>query len=203
MRLKEIILNIIGVFLIVVGVVAILYAFYLGTPSLILWFCYMGSIMMGLGVLRRSNLLILSQVNILLIPALVWSLDLFYILVFQDSFLGITDYFFREPLFARIISLQHIYNVPLALIALFIIGKNQDRNIKYAWKFSFAQVAVIFVLSRIFLTREDNVNWAYYGGFSAPIVLPGLAYAFLWFIGVFLMILLTHYAVAKIAMLRR
>src|SRR3989344_1933763 len=148
MKHRELLLRSIGTFFIAVGIVAIAYAAYWGREYQALWFCYIGSILMGVAVLSRNKFILLAQINILLIPAIIWAIDFLSLLFFNYALWGITDYFFAEPLFARIYSI-----------------------------------------------REENVNWVFYSGFSIPVNLP---YTIVWFLGFFLMIFLTNYALVKL-----
>src|SRR3989344_1203874 len=198
MKHRELLLRSIGTFFIAVGIVAIAYAAYWGREYQALWFCYIGSILMGVAVLSRNKFILLAQINILLIPAIIWAIDFLSLLFFNYALWGITDYFFAEPLFAKIISLQHLYNTPLALIALFLLGNsdsNKKWNVKRAWQLGFIEGAVVFILARIYSIREENVNWVFYSGFSIPVNLP---YTIVWFLGFFLMIFLTNYALVKL-----
>jgi len=89
----------------------------------ILWFCYAGLMLMGIGVLGRKPNLILSQLNILVIPLIFWNIDFFAFLINGESLFGIVDYFFEVgPIISRIITLQHLFTLPLAFYALY---KNQ------------------------------------------------------------------------------
>lgn len=77
-KTKNIILNLIGILYIILGIGAIINTIYLELGlAPILWFSYIGIILIGIGVLSKNHLLILSQLNILIIPYLFWNIDFF------------------------------------------------------------------------------------------------------------------------------
>ena len=84
----------------------------------------------------------MSQVYILTIPLLIWNIDFFYWLIFDKPLWGITDYFFVNNVFnlGKVISLQHLFTIPLSIYAANLIGvKRRD-----AWKWSFIQIILVF-----------------------------------------------------------
>ena len=92
--------------------------------------------------------MILSQIIILAIPDLLWTFDFFYMIFSGHSLLGIVGYFPGENLLGRILSLQHLYVIPLSLIALSIIKIKKDYKILLV---SLGEVSLIFLLTLIFV----------------------------------------------------
>ncbi len=158
----------------------------------ILWFSYIGLIVLAIGCFRHDSSLIASQLCILAIPYLFWNIDFFTYLFTGNSLWGIVDYFFNEgDLLGKLISLQHIFNVPLSLFAIYIIKLKRNDF----WKISFFEIFVLFFASRWFTTPMQNVNCVYHNcaNFDFEIWYP-----FQWFLGYFVMISITSIILIKI-----
>lgn len=185
-------LNLIGIFLVFVGSLAIILSISRGAFYQILWFCYLGNIFIGAGILFRKSNFILAQINILLIPSLFWVFDFFYI-VLTGNTIGIAGYFFDQGMNAvsRFVSLMHIYTIPLALISAYLVRLRR----KDAWKLSFIEVILLFVLSRIFVSPENNINWVFH---SNLLIKTPEFYFLWWFSAVFLMILISNFVLIKL-----
>jgi hypothetical protein len=177
----EIILNIIGIIPLVIGILAVLNSLYTQNPTQILWMCYISLIIIGIGILARNSFLIMSQLYIITIPLIMWNIDFFYHLFFHSSLWGIANYFFVEKTLnlGKIISLQHIFTIPLSIYAVSKIKlKRTD-----AWKWSFAQIFVVYAIISIFFPPEANINcvFAPCGDFN----FAGINYRIVWFAAVF------------------
>lgn len=172
-----------GGLILLFGLGAIINSFCQNYTEGILWFCYFGLVLLGIGILIKSSFLIVSQLNILFIPLIVWSVDFFYYFLTRKPLLGITDYFFtNRNIFSQIISLQHILTIILVIGILPVKSKN-------AWKLSVFQIAAIYVLTRIFTSPGANINCVYRSCLSFTIE----PYSLIWFIAFFLMIFLTNF----------
>ena len=183
--------NIVGIIFLIFGVVSIVNSFFLKNFQGILWFCYISLIILGIGFLKKNHFLIKSQLNIIAIPLIIWTFDFIYFLIFKHSLLNIVDYFFLSgPILSKIITLQHIFTIPLAIYTIKFI-KPISKN---SWKLSFIQAAIIFILSRIFSNPEQNLNWVYHT--SLNLNLP--YYPIFWFAGIFFMIISTNFLLKKI-----
>lgn len=133
---------------------------------------------MGYGILIRSSYLVMSQLNIITIPLLFWIGDFFYYLFFRSSLFGIVDYFFQPmAIGARIISLEHLFLLPLGFGCLYLLNIKTSR----AWVLSFLQLALFFALSRVFTGSESNVNWVYNWNISI-VKINNWQYPAVWFI---------------------
>jgi hypothetical protein len=189
MKWRGVVLNFVGLVFIFFGSMGIVNAIYFGRYVQILWFCYIGLILMGVGVLKRSSYLVGSQLNILLIPLIFWSVDFIYLLFGKGSFLGIADYMFWEGhILPKIISLQHLFSVPLALYSIYLIGLKR----KDMWKFSFAEVSIIYFASYLFSIGGRNINCTFVPCINVAV--PGF-YPFVWFFVMFIIILVTNFLV--------
>ena len=158
----------------------------------ILWFSYIGLIVLAIGCFRRSGELIASQLCILVIPYIIWNIDFFAYLFNGVSVWGTADYIFASgALFGKIISLQHIFNIPLSLFVLYLIGlKRRD-----FWKISVVEVVILFFVSRLATTPEQNVNCVYHNCASFDF---GIWYPLEWFLVYGVMIALTSFLLNKI-----
>ncbi len=191
MKKNELIPNIVGAIFLAFGIIAIINQILLKDFVAILWFCYVGLIIIGVGFLKKNKFLIKSQLNILLIPLIIWGFDFLYYLIFEVSLLNIVDYFFLPgPILSKIITTQHLFTIPLAVYSLRFI-KSKTENAKL---FSITQVSILFILSIIFSNPEKNINWVYH----TPLNLNLPFYSVVWFIVVFGMIFITDKILKKI-----
>ncbi len=158
----------------------------------ILWFSYIGLILLAVGCFRRNGELIASQLCILTIPYLFWNVDFFTYLFSGASVWGTADYIFLEgALIGKIISLQHVFNIPLSLLALSLIGlKRLD-----FWKISFAEMVILFFVSRFFTSYDQNVNCVYHNCATFDL---GLWYPLQWFLVYGITIFITWFVLIKI-----
>jgi len=179
---KLIFLDILGGFFLIWGIIAIANSMYMQNPTQILYMCYLGLVLIGIGILTKRSFIIMSQIYILAIPLIVWDIDFLYWLIFNKPLLGITDYFFVENSFniGKIISLQHLFTVPVAAYAAKLIGiKRKD-----AWKWSFVQIILVFIAVSLFSSRETNINCIFDPCLN---IVMGLPYRITWFIVIFSM----------------
>lgn len=189
---KETTLKIIGIFFIIFGVAAIINAVYLKNYAGILWFCYSSLILLGISILKRDSFLLAAQLNIFTIPLFIWTIDFAYFLAFKQPLFGIVDYFFvNGPSFAKIISLQHLFTIPLSFYALHLLELKR----KDAWKLSFIEIILIYVLSITITSELSNINCVYH---SCVNFIPAKFYTITWFTLAFLMILLTDIFISKL-----
>ena len=70
-KTKLLLLDILGVFFLFWGIVAIANSFYNQNPTQVLYICYLGMILIGVGILTKRSYIIMSQIYILAIPLLV------------------------------------------------------------------------------------------------------------------------------------
>jgi hypothetical protein len=185
-RKKTIILNLIGTYFLLLGITAILSSLHKQTPSQIFYICYIGMVLIGIGILTKRSFIILSQIYILAIPLLIWDIDFIHWIIFNSPLWGITDYFFLNlsATLDRFVSLQHLYTIPLSIYAVKLIGMKR----KDAWKWSFIQIVVIFIAVITFSPQELNVNCIFY---SCININYGLPYNLVWFLISFSMISIT------------
>ena|SRR3989344_3133 len=192
-KYKTIFLKIIGIFFLIWGIIAIINSVYNQNPSQILYLCYIGLILIGIGILAENSFIIMSQVYILLIPLIVWDIDFIYWLIFQNPLWGVTDYFFLDKAFniGKIISLQHLFTIPLSVYAAKLIGLKR----KDAWKWSFIQIFIVFITVSLFSPEESNVNCIFKPCMNIELTPP---YKITWFIAIFSMTFLSSLIINKI-----
>ncbi len=192
-KTKNIFLTVIGIIYIVLGIIVSYNAIkYIETAG-ILWFSYIAFFLIGFGILTRNSYLIASQLTIILIPYIVWNIDFFYILITSNSLWGITDYFFSpNPTLFRLITLQHIFTIPISLFSIYLI-KLKRRDF---WKFSFAQIIIFFFIIRVVSTREENINCVFENCF--PLQILDTFYPLSWFLSYIVMISLTTLFLNKV-----
>jgi hypothetical protein len=183
---------VLGLFFMFVGFYSIYFNFNYDDLSLIFWFCYVGSIVIGLGFIFKKNNLVVSQLNILLVPLFVWSVDFFYELFFGVPLWGFSSYFFEEGNFLRrLVILQHVYTIPISLFAL--MRKSYfSRNI---WVISFLESLILFIFTRIFV-QDENVNWVL--NKFPGIITNYFLYVLLWIFGLFIFTYLTNFFLYKL-----
>lgn len=184
---KNITLNFIGLIFLFFSIAAIINSIYIDKPQSVLWFCYFGLFIISIGVFTKNDSLIISQLNILAIPLIVWVLDFFSYFIFGRTILGITDYMFTNgDIIGKIISFQHLITIPLSIYALIKIRIKSS----YALKINLIQVPIFFVLSRYLTDEIYNVNCVYRPCMNIPYF---YLYQVAWFVGYILMIAITNY----------
>lgn len=198
MRHKNILLNAIGVFFILLGIAAFSNSLSVGHPGQVFWFCYIALFFIGIGIFLRNSAFILTQFNIMAIPLLIWTSDFLFVLITRGELFGITNYFFIPgPILGKAITAQHLFALPLILVSLYIIKvKKMD-----VWKFSFAEMAFIFLFTRIFTSEQYNINCVFRNcmKFSTG---PSWLYPILWFLGVLFLVFATNYIAIRIKFLK-
>jgi len=191
---KEIYVKLLGIFLIAFGFSAMGYGVLKGESMLVFWICYIGMIGIGLGCIIKNGELILSQLNILTIPLILWDIDFISFLITKQTIFGLADYFFEESsIMARMISLEHLFLIPLGVLALYLV-KNKLNKRKNAWKISLIELTLLFIVLKIISISDKNVNCVFYS--CIPYINPE-PYALWWFVTVFLIVFLTDFIYKK------
>ena len=184
---ERILFIVVGILYILVGLLAFYNSFIYGRAEEIFWFCYFSMILIGIGLLTKNVSLVASQIYILLIPDLVWTIDFIAYLLRDAPFLGIVDYFFvpGRPFLMNAVTLQHLFTIPLVLYFF----KHARVPRQDVWFISCIQVAIIYVLTKIFTNPITNVNCVYQ--FCGNLQLNS-NYMLWWFGAFFLMIFCAH-----------
>lgn len=199
MNKQNILINSIGFIFLLFGITAIIdriSKFETGLAP-ILWMSYICLIIIGIGILKKDSSLIASQLCIIGIPYLFWNIDFFYHLITNSRLLGITDYFFVPgPIIGKIISSQHIFNLPLSILVICLIGLKR----KDFWIISLIQVTIVFFISRIATNYSENVNCVYHNCANFNF---SLWYPLEWFLSYAIMIGLTSLILIKYSKKRK
>ena len=180
-KTKNVILySIAGLFLIIVALVIHSYV-QDKSYSAIFWACYTCMVLIAMGIFFRKSNLILAQICILLIPDLLWTTDFIFMIIRGSSLLGTSDYYFEKTrgLLFSILSLHHIFVVPLSLFALSLMKTKTNHK---AILISFTQTIIFLTLGFII---GNGINFLpeseYYAYF--PQFIP---YPIIWLIVMFL-----------------
>ncbi|MBS3094550.1 hypothetical protein J4474_02695 [Candidatus Pacearchaeota archaeon] len=188
---KDTTIKILGLLFLLFGIAAIVNTSIQNGPENILWFCYFGLCLIGIGALTKNSSLVKSQLNILTIPLIIWTVDFFSYFFLGHTLFNITSYFF-EPfsLISKTIALQHLFTIPLGILLL----KKINKKAKLSWMISLIQIIILFLLSRIFTNYEQNLNWAYHTSLDLSIPF----YPLFWFASMILVIILTDKTLKKL-----
>ena len=181
-RIKSTPLDLLGLFFLIFGTISISNAIVSTEPAQIFFLCYIALIIIGIAILTRNSYAIMSQLYIIAVPQILWTIDLIYQLSMNQPLLGLSDYLFtpRFPLLGIIISAQHIFTIPAALYAVKKIGLKR----KDAWKISYIQITIIYILVSFLAITNTNINCI-----SRPCIdiNLGLPHWLTWFLAIFLM----------------
>lgn len=197
-RKREIlILNILGIFFLLWGIMQIYVSSFLTIPEQIFWYCYIGILLLGAGFLMKNPLLVGAQLTIMSIPLLLWNIDFFHFLITNRPLWGLTDYIFLTDRIAisQIISMQHLFTVPLALYGLHLM---KPKRIDF-WKISLAELTILYIPTRILTSPENNINCIFHNCLNILLPIPHII---LWFLAVTVMVLLTNCVISLLPFIR-
>jgi hypothetical protein len=155
-RDERILLNVFGFIFLLWGFMAVVNSYLFEGYNMVLWYCYLGLLLIGIGIYSRNSTLIGIQVSILAVPLVFWNIDFIYFLITGVSLWGITDYMFLGNRFVlgQLVSLQHLFTLPFSLYAMAKIKS----KFKGYWKYAFLQVTVMYFAVFYLTQRADNVN---------------------------------------------
>lgn len=186
-------LDSIGILFLVIAVGAVVNTIYQGNFYGIFWLCYTSLFLISLGILLRKDYLLMSQLNILLIPLFVWMIDFISFFIMGKTLFGITEYMFIPGHWlSKLIGLQHFFTIPLAIYALGRIGIRS----RGSWIYSFIQLTSFFIFCRLFTPLEKNINYVF--RWSISDFFPSYFYPVLWFLSFFCVILVSEMMIVKI-----
>lgn len=154
-------------------------------------------ILIGIGILSKNSSLILVELNILGISLILWSIDFLYQAATNVPLWGITDYLFRGDLIIpKIVSLQHLYTVPILLFTLSLL-KIKHYNL---WAISLLQALFIQIITLRYTLPQENINCVYRSCISfLPLTWH---YQIIWSIGMFVIIFVTNKVIVSTALFR-
>ncbi len=185
MAKKERILDILGWIFLLLGIASVCGHLVFQNWRYAIWFCNHAMIITGLAVIYRNRFWLTAMLNWAVIPVSIWTLDFIVRVVFGVFIFGVTTYMFEGSVWNNLMSLQHLFTVPLMLYAMHLLKKPA----KWAWLGTTAHGIILWIISYYFITPDYNVNCVH----SACTLLNGLPYyVTLWPLIAILMFFLTN-----------
>lgn len=166
--------------------------------SLFLWVCYIVVAITLIGIYKRSPKIILSQIIILAIPDLFWLFDLIYLIFVGHPFFGLIYFNPDQSLLEKILEFQHLYVIPLAIVALSILKVKKDWKILFI---GFGEVILIFLLTLIFVPNMLPINCVHVTCLNFPITF--LPYPIIWFLFEFGFITITYFIITNLPFIKK
>jgi hypothetical protein len=183
------ILNIIGIFFLIIGIASISRIFFPeSTWQNIFWICGHTTLIMGLAIIFRNKFWLTAELNIILIPQIIWTIDYLGKLIFDKFLFGFTTYMFEGNWIFKILSYQHLFVFILTIYAVYLIKPS-----KKAWIGSI--IHGIFLLSSgLIISEHYNINCAHRNclNFQIP------HYLLIWIITFLIMTILTNIILIKL-----
>ncbi len=139
-------LNIIGVFLIVLGIVHLIQTILAVEPIHVFWLCNHVLVFMGIAILFRSSFWLTAEFLILFLGQFIWIIN-FVFRIFNSAFV-VVDY--RIGLIPVLV---HLLTLPLAFVAILLLMKKE----KFAWTGSLLH-AVILMPFVLYFGSYYNLN---------------------------------------------
>ena len=151
---KNFLLNSIGIFLIVLGLIRIFQLIFLGDPIHIFWFCNHIIVFIGIAILFRSAFWLKAEFALLFFGQLCWMVSFLLYWIFGVVSPGSSTHLVDISSFIGIISiLVHFLTLPLGVWAIFLLNKKS----KFEWVGSLIHFAVLipFIL---YFGSKYNLN---------------------------------------------
>ena len=151
---KNTLLNAIGILLIVFFIIRTIFLINEGSFADIFWLCNHAPLVLGIAILFRSGFWITAEISFVFAGVFIWVADYFSKILFNIHVFGSTDYLFpiTNQGFFYVTSLVHLFSLPLAIWALFLINKKEAS----AWKGAIIHAIILIPFTVYF--REYNLN---------------------------------------------
>lgn len=150
---KSNLLNLIGWFLLVLGLIRIFQLLFFGVPMHVFWMCNHVIVLMGIAILLRKSFLLIGEFCFLFIGQLVWIIAFLLFALFGIIVPGQSTHLIYDSSFTNIITiLVHLLTLPLGLWAILLLGKES----KFAWVAGIIHSAVLFPI--VILFPQYNLN---------------------------------------------
>lgn len=163
----------------------------------VFWYCYIAIFILVIGLIKKNSFIISSQIIILLIPDLLWISDFFYLMFTGNSLLGLTKNFPHDSLFNQVTNLQHLYVVPLSLLALSMIKLKKNYKILLV---GLGEITLTFFLTLLFVPMSI-INCVHANCVNiTPTFLP---YYVLWFLFSFSFIIISYLVISNLPFLKK
>lgn len=154
---KKFLLNILGWFLIVLGLVRVFQLIFFGEPIHILWLCNHVIIFMGIAILFRSSFWLIAEFSFLFLGQVVWVFGVLIFVFFGIEIPGNSTYLLYDFSFLNLISLLvHFLTLPVGAFAIYLLGKKE----KFAWSGGLIH-ALILVPFALYFGKYYNLNCIY------------------------------------------
>src|SRR5262249_14304010 len=123
-----------------------------------LWLCHLGNFILALAIWIESPLLFSWQAVSLLVADLIFNIDVLGRLTLGFHPIGGTEYMFDPdfPWQQKALALFHVVMPIILILALWKFG--YDRRAIWC---QLATIVVVFPLSFVLGTENDNINWVY------------------------------------------
>lgn len=159
---KNLLLNSIGIFLIVLGIIRILQLIFFGEPIHIFWICNHVLVFMGIAILFRNSFWLTAEFCFLFVGQFVWVIGFLLFVLFGITLPGNSSYLLYNAQFINLITiLVHFLTLPLGFLAIFIIGKKE----KFAWTGGLVH-ALLLIPFVLYFGSFYNLNCFYVPCFS-------------------------------------
>lgn len=125
-----------------------------------------------------------------LLPEILWNVDLLARLLLRRRVTGLTDYMF-EPGRAKLLRGLSLFHVPLPLVLLWMV-REYGYDARAGLAGALVLAAVVLPLSRAVSTPERNINWTYGLGAGRSAAAPAVYVSLLFCAFVIFVFLPTH-----------
>ncbi|NGP52278.1 membrane-associated protein [Thioalkalivibrio sp. XN8] len=127
-------------------------------PANFLWFSDVAFIGAVPAMWLESGLLAGVLACMALLPEILWNVDYASRLLLRRRITGLTEYMF-DPSIPRWLRTVSLFHVPLPLVLVWLVAAYGYPPESLFW--SVIAGAVILALSRIFSSKEKNINWVF------------------------------------------
>jgi hypothetical protein len=171
-----------------------------GHPIDLFWTCYIAIPLILFGLIKKNSNLILSQVIILGLNDLVWIFDFACLIILGHTVIGINQvvFFPIQTWIEKLGNIQHLFIVPLSLVALSILKIKRSYKI---WLFSFIEMSVFFIATLLFVPPEETANCVHQTCINIP--LNFLPYPVIWFLFTFGFIAASYFIITSFPIFRK
>lgn len=152
---KNTLLNAIGISLIIFFIIRTIFLINEGSFTDIFWLCNHAPLILGIAILFRSGFWITAEISFVFAGVFIWVADYFSKILFNIHVFGSTSYLFpiTNQGFFYVTSLIHLFSLPLALWALFLINKKEPS----AWKGAVIH-AIVLIPFAVYFREQYNLN---------------------------------------------
>jgi hypothetical protein len=125
---KDFILNSIGIFLIVLGLIRIFQLLFFGVPMHVFWLCNHVIVLMGIAILFRSSFWLIGEFCFLFVGQFIWIVGFLLFAIFGIVLPGNSTHLIYDSSFMNVITiLVHLLTLPLGFWAIMILRKENKR----------------------------------------------------------------------------